>query len=264
MMGALAIVDSTGRAIQPDPDPSPALAPISDTMTMFERLARDPNASVDKIERIMALWERGESQRAEALFNAAMSAAQKAMRPVATDAENPSTRSRYATYEAIDRMLRPIYTAHGFALSFNTADAPQADYIRVVCDVTHSGGFKKPYVIDMPADGKGARGGDVMTKTHAVGSAMSYGMRYLLKMIWNVAVGEGDDDGNAAAGKKPAPAAPDGYAAWWAVMTGLADDSFSALETAWGKSAGAFKSYATRHNKDEWEALKAKALRVRS
>jgi len=50
----------------------------------------------------------------------------------------------------------------------------------------------------MPADGKGAKGGDVMTKTHAAGSAMSYGMRYLLKMIFNVAIGENDDDGNGA------------------------------------------------------------------
>jgi len=37
-----------------------------------------------------------------------------------------------------------------------------------------------------------------MTKTHAAGSAMSYGMRYLLKGIFNVAVGEDDDDGNGA------------------------------------------------------------------
>ena len=51
----------------------------------------------------------------------------------------------------------------------------------------------------MPADGKGAKGGDVMTKTHAAGAAMSYGMRYLLKMIFNVAVGEEDKDGNEPA-----------------------------------------------------------------
>jgi hypothetical protein len=49
----------------------------------------------------------------------------------------------------------------------------------------------------MPSDGKGAKGNDVMTRTHAAGSAMSYGMRYLLKAIFNIAIGE-DDDGNAA------------------------------------------------------------------
>jgi ERF superfamily len=49
----------------------------------------------------------------------------------------------------------------------------------------------------MPADGKGAKGGDVMTKTHAAGSAFTYGQRYLLKMIFNIAIGD-DDDGNRA------------------------------------------------------------------
>ena len=39
-----------------------------------------------------------------------------------------------------------------------------------------------------------------MTKTHATGAAASYGSRYLLKGIFNVAVGEDDDDGNAAEG----------------------------------------------------------------
>lgn len=37
-----------------------------------------------------------------------------------------------------------------------------------------------------------------MTKTHAVGSGKTYAKRYLLKDIFNVAVGEDDDDGNSA------------------------------------------------------------------
>jgi hypothetical protein len=41
------------------------------------------------------------------------------------------------------------------------------------------------------------KGGDVITKTHAVGSAMTYGRRCVLRMIFNVAIGE-DDDGNCA------------------------------------------------------------------
>jgi hypothetical protein len=48
--------------------------------------------------------------------------------------------------------------------------------------------------IDMPADGKGAKGGDVMTKTHAMGAAASYGQRYLLKLIFNIAVVVSFDD----------------------------------------------------------------------
>src|SRR3990167_10894088 len=157
---------------------------------LFEHLARKPNASVEKIERLMALWERGEAKKAEAAFNAAMSSAQRAIRPVAADASNPQTHSRYASYAALDLALRPIYTEYGFGLSFDTGEAPGADVVRVLCYVTHVAGHSRTYRADMPADGKGAKGGDVMTKTHAVGSAMSYGMRYLERMIFNVAVGE--------------------------------------------------------------------------
>src|SRR6185312_14319458 len=74
-------------------------------------------------------------------------------------------------------------------------DAPEG-CVRVLCYVSHKAGHSRTYHVDMPADGKGAKGGDVMTKTHAVGAGMSYGMRYLLKMIFNVAVGEEDVDGN--------------------------------------------------------------------
>lgn len=71
--------------------------------------------------------------------------------------------------------------------------------MRVLCYVSHREGHTRTYKADMASDGKGAKGGDVMTKTHATGSAFTYGQRYLLKMIFNVAVGE-DDDGNGASG----------------------------------------------------------------
>lgn len=97
--------------------------------------------------------------------------------------------------------MRSIYTRHGFALSFNTADGPGPEQARIVCDVCHAGGHTKRYHVDVPVDGKGARGGDVMTKTHAMGSGISYGMRYLLRMIFNLAIDQ-DDDGNAAGGRR--------------------------------------------------------------
>ena len=96
----------------------------------------------------------------------------------------------------------PVYTTHNFALSFNTGKADDPDSILVVCNVTH-GRHSKRYQIPMPADGKGARGNDVMTQTHATGSAVSYGMRYLLRMIFNISVGEHDDDGNLAGNRGP-------------------------------------------------------------
>jgi hypothetical protein len=170
---------------------------------MIERAARDPAVDIDKLKQLMEMRDKAETQAALKAFNSAMRAAQSEMGPVSADAENPQTRSRYATYAKLDRALRPIYTKHGFALSFDEAESPKPDHIRVLCYVSHDAGYTRTYHKDMPADGMGAKGGAVMTKTHATGAASSYGARYLLKGIFNVAVGEKDRDGNDASGATP-------------------------------------------------------------
>jgi len=186
------IVITQGGPVEAVPVASESAAIIS----MIERAARDPAVDVDKLRQLMEMRAQTETREAERAFDAAMTAAQTEMRPVAADSNNPQTRSRYASYPALDRAMRPIYTRNGFGLSFNTGEGAPENFVRVICDVSHARGHKRRYQIDMPADGKGAKGGDVMTKTHATGSAVSYGMRYLLKMIFNISVG--DDDGNQA------------------------------------------------------------------
>ena len=153
------------------------------------------NAAIDVIERLAALQKDQLARQAEIEFNSAMNAVQSELGVIAPDLTNPQTRSRYASYAKLDRAIRPVYIKHGFSLSFDTADAP-SETVRVVCYVSRTGHTRR-YQVDMPADGKGAKGGDVMTKTHASGAAMSYGMRYLLKCIFNIAVGEDDNDGNS-------------------------------------------------------------------
>lgn len=181
---------------------------IPDSLPIVEvirRAASDPSVDVEKLERLMSMHERVMERNAEAAFNESMRGAQGEMRQVSTDANNSQTRSRYATYAAIDAALRPIYTRHGFSISYGTADAPEG-YVRVLAYVSHVGGHTRRYEAAMPSDGKGAKGGDVMTKTHAFGAATSYGMRYLLKMIFNVAIGEYDLDGNEPAHRPEVPA----------------------------------------------------------
>jgi hypothetical protein len=159
---------------------------------------------VDKLDHLMRLQERVRDDDARKSYNAAMNAAQGEMGRISADASNPQTRSRYATYGQLDKALRPIYSRHGFYVSFNTADSPLEQHVRVLATVAHSDGHEREFQADIPCDGKGAKGNDVMTKTHAAGSAMTYGQRYLLKLIFNVAIGENDDDGNAASDSRSA------------------------------------------------------------
>jgi ERF superfamily len=227
-------------------------------LAIFERLARDPSVDVDKLERLVQMHERAGARLSQEQFNAAMSLAQTDMRPVAADADNPQTRSKYASYSALDRALRPIYTKHGFGLSFDTGEGAPPDWVRVLCYVTHAGGHARTYHADMPADGKGAKGGDVMTRTHAVGAAMSYGMRYLLKMIFNVAVGEDDQDGNAPHDREE-PAIPDGFDNWLKDLYVVAEGGGKAVSSAWGQSKQPYRDFATKYRAGDLEQIRRKA-----
>ena len=169
-------------------------APIT-AMSLLQ-LAVDRGANIDTIERLAKLQREMQDFQAKIDYGIAMKSAQEAIPRIAPDLTNPQTHSKYASYAALDRVIRPVYTRQGFSLSFNTGESSLPDQIRVFCKVRHIGGHEEPFQIDMPNDGKGAKGGDVMTKTHAQAAGASYGMRYLLKMIFNIAIGEEDRDGN--------------------------------------------------------------------
>lgn len=170
----------------------PAIAMIQ----VLERAVLNPEVDVDKMERIMEMQLKVIERNAEIEFNQAMAVVQTEVGFISADLDNSQTHSRYASYTQMNRALRPVYTKHNFALSFNSEPRKEKDMMAVICYVTHSGGHTRKYEIDLPADGKGPKGNDVMTKIHATGAASSYGMRYLLKMIFNISVGEDDTDGN--------------------------------------------------------------------
>jgi len=185
----LQTVNKKEAAIPMSSDPAVAMIQV------MERAVLNPAVDVDKMERIMEMQLKVIKRNAEIEFNQAMANCQSGMKAIATDMENDN--NKFASYIALDRVLRPIYSQEGFALSFNTEPRTQEDMVTVLCYVTHRTGHTRTYTIDMPADGKGPQGGAVMSKTHATGAASSYGMRYLLKMIFNVAIGQDDTDGHA-------------------------------------------------------------------
>jgi hypothetical protein len=158
-------------------------------------LAIQDKANIDVIERLSALQERAMDRDAEQQFNEAMCAAQGEIGLIAPDLTNPQTNSKYASFKAVDKIVRPVYLKHGFSLSFNNGDEPRPEMVRMICYVSHRAGHTRKYQMDMPADGKGAKGGAVMTATHATGAANSYGKRYIVLNIFNIPVGV-DTDGN--------------------------------------------------------------------
>lgn len=189
-MSKAELVQEERQALQPVVTDSAAI------MAVISKAASDPNTDVDKLERMMAMYERMEAKRAEQEYSEALRQAQQVMPVIAKTAENKQTNSMYAKLENITKAITPIITEHGFSMSFGTGDSPLEGHVRVVCDVSHVGGCTKRYWYDLPPDAEGIKGTRNKTDIHASASSLSYGRRYLTTLIFNLTIEGMDNDGN--------------------------------------------------------------------
>lgn len=173
----------------------PAQASPQTPMALIQ-MAVQSNADPDKLEKLMDLQERWQSEQARKSFFDAMNKVQIKAPVVVRDAVNNQTNSRYAKLETVAKHLKPVYTAEGLSLSFGTDASPNEGCVRVTCDVQHVDGHERRYFADIPLDLAGIKGSTNKTRVHATGSSYSYGQRYLTCLIFNVTVADQDDDGN--------------------------------------------------------------------
>ncbi len=187
---------------QHQPNSQPISAETQAIMSMIEQVALNPDADVEKLRAVMDMKMQMFNRGAEIEFNAAMSRAQSEMVPVVAASQNTQTNSKYAKLEKIIAEISPIWTRHGFALTFGTGDCPKDGWYRVECEVSHSAGHSKKYHADLPPDMAGIAGKTNKTAIHGFGSTTSYGRRYLTCLVFNIAIKGEDNDGNTA---KPKP-----------------------------------------------------------
>lgn len=175
------------------------VAPVADTnsfLAFIAEAARDPAVDVSKMERLFEMRERMIDRQAHLDFNAALKRAKAEMPAVLKNKYNEQTKSHYANLESVSDAMDPIITANGFSLTFGTAPTALEGHYLVTCTLAHEGGHEKNYEAPIPIDSAGIKGTANKTLTHAFGSTMSYGRRYLKMMIFDVKTT--DDDGNGA------------------------------------------------------------------
>lgn len=168
-------------------------------LSLIEATVNNPNLKIENIEALVNLQIRTQDREAQRSYNRAMIACQRAMRPLVNNALNPQTQSKYMKYDAMDRLLRPTYTDHGFVLTFGSRESSDHKYITITCKCLHEDGHSEDHELSGPNDSVGIKGNSNKTEMHGVGSAVSYLKRYLLKMIFNVITtdeGKSDNDGN--------------------------------------------------------------------
>lgn len=170
-------------------------------MQMVERIARDPNANIEAMERLLAMRERVMAANAKAAYTAAMMLV-KPLLPVIDKKGRIEIRDKkdetkivqstgFAKWEDIDEAISPILAEHGFALTHRAGVAADGK-LTVTAVLSHKSGHSEETTVTLPHDGSGSK-----NAVQAVGSSLSYGKRYAATLLLNIRTKGEDDDGTA-------------------------------------------------------------------
>jgi hypothetical protein len=193
-----------GREASPpglDPSP-PSTGIIPSTLSIIERVALDPRADVEKLERMLALQERIMAQEAARAFLEAKARIGRKLADVRIvktksvlysidkndERKGKAEAFRYAPMEEIDKFIRPLLVDEGMEISYTTK-VREGGGAEVVARLSHPNGHFMESSIPLPLDTTGGK-----SNVQAMGSTVKYGCRYTTCMLFNIVVLD-DDDG---------------------------------------------------------------------
>lgn len=163
------------------------------------RMAVQQGASIDQLERLMALQERWNANEAKKAYHEAMAAFHAMPISITKDkhvsftTQKGKTEYDHATLGNIVKTIKPLLGSHGLSSSWNPART-EGGRVSVTCSVTHKQGHTESVTLDAPLDDSGGK-----NNIQALGSSVSYLQRYTLLAILGLATEEQDDDGVGSA-----------------------------------------------------------------
>jgi hypothetical protein len=166
--------------------PMVEVTPTTTPMTMLEK-AVSSGASLEMVEKLMALQERWEANQARKAFDEAIAAAKAEIKPVVRNATGHNAK-KYADFAAIANAIDPVISKHGLSYRFRTN---QTDKIAVTCILSHKAGHYEETTLCGPADSSGNK-----NPIQSIGSTLTYLQRYSLVQALGLAASN-DDDGKA-------------------------------------------------------------------
>ena len=209
----------TDVAVTHPADSAPMLL-ASNAITPSDMIARalERGASIETLKKLITLQERWEANQARRAFDEAVSAAKVDIQPAIRNKVGHNSR-KYADFASVAAAVDPVIGKHGLSYRFRTK---QEGSIAVTCILSHRGGHSEENTLSGPADQSGNK-----NAIQAIGSTMSYLMRYSLVQALGLSTVE-DDDGKASQTGAANPISADDAASLRAKMqaAGLAETRF--------------------------------------
>ncbi|QXA07945.1 ERF family protein [Acinetobacter pittii] len=167
----------------------------SQLFILVEKVLTSSNPDMAIIEKMLDMQERVMAKQAEISFNQSFSVMVNEI-PVIAKSSTADVQTKtgskfaikYASLDEIVEVVRPILSKHGFSVSFRHEQETQA-HIKIYCVLRHRDGHSIQNELILPLDISGAK-----NAVQSVGSTVTYGKRYTLCSILNIATGS-DNNG---------------------------------------------------------------------
>jgi len=166
-------------------------APAVATPAALVQMAVQNGASMEQLEKLLALQERWEAGEARKAFTAAMAAFKLEPITITKDKENKQYNSRYTSLGNLVQTVTPFLSKHGLSADWEIEQEPK---LSVTCVLTHALGHSKRVRLDVPPDASGAKNAIQQIK-----SAITYAKAVTFESACGLASTDAnfDDDGAA-------------------------------------------------------------------
>src|SRR4029079_6921028 len=186
--------NALGAPSQTRQDVVPASGDAASLMAVISRAASDPATDVDKLERLLGMYERITERQAKAAYAAALAEMQPEL-PVIDERGRIEVREKtasgqrdgrvqqstsYALWEDINEAIKPAMAKWGFALSFRIGSTDDGR-IKVTGILSHREGHQEETTMILMHDSTGSK-----NAVQAMGSSVSYGKRYTALALLNI------------------------------------------------------------------------------
>ncbi len=161
-------------------------------MAVIARAAADPRVDVAKMEALLQMQFKVEARQAEVEFNAALARLMPRLPRiekggVIMNKAGTAVRSRFAKFEDIDAVIRPLLAEEGFSIGFDTDDSTPR-MLRVTGTLSHRLGHSRKSQMTVPTENPQIPG------AQGYGAAASFAKRYTVINLLNIiTVGEDTD-----------------------------------------------------------------------
>src|SRR5688572_23761198 len=219
-------------------------------LQLIERLSIDDRIDPVKLGLIFDLKRGLEADRAKIEYQQAFAAMSEKL-PVITKKgaiknREGKVQSKYARYEDIQRVIKPILREFGFTLNHEQTPDNSAEMV-LTTFLIHRGGHSQKSTFRAKADESGSK-----NDVQGLGSIASYAKRYNVTALLDLETQGEDDDATAARASQ----VPEGFDKWLAGLDKAAENGVTALNAAWACSENICKNFILVK---DWETIKAKA-----